>query len=119
MFFRERSDGRTRDDKWTAGILPDIRKDIFRPVAMFVPTDTYMVPDTLKKDVDDFCEIVKEELPNADFFKSAGVRGGHRRTIIEATREYFYVITRNGSLFKYYDNSSYYYDLCLIYYDLC
>ena len=51
--------------------------------------------------VDDFCEVVKEELPNADFFKSAGVRGGHRRTIIEATREYFYVITRNGSLLKY------------------
>lgn len=46
---------------------------------MFVPTDTYMVPDTLKKDVDDFCEIVKEELPNADFFKSAGVRGGAQK----------------------------------------
>ena len=67
------------------------RKDVFRPVAMLAPTGTYMVPDTLKKDVDDFCEVVKEELPNADFFKSAGVRGGHRRTIIEATREYFYV----------------------------
>lgn len=95
------------------------RKDVFRPVAMLAPTGTYMVPDTLKKDVDDFCEVVKEELPNADFFKSAGVRGGHRRTIIEATREYFYVITRNGSLLKYYDNSDYYYDLCFIYYDLC
>lgn len=43
---------------------------------MLAPTGTYMVPDTLKKDVDDFCEVVKEELPNADFFKSAGVRGG-------------------------------------------
>ena len=52
------------------------RKDVFRPVAMLAPTGTYMAPDTLKKDVDDFCEVVKEELPNADFFKSAGVRGG-------------------------------------------
>ena len=44
------------------------RKDVFRPVAMLAPTGTYMVPDTLKKDVDDFCEVVKEELPKADFF---------------------------------------------------
>ena len=40
------------------------------------PDRHLLVPDTLKKDVDDFCEVVKEELSNVDFFKSAGVRGG-------------------------------------------
>lgn len=43
---------------------------------MLAPTGTYMVPDTLKKDVDDFCEVVKEELPNADFSSRQELEGG-------------------------------------------
>lgn len=50
------------------------KKDVFRLAAMLAPADRYDLPQTLKNDVRDFCEAVKSELPNNDFFKSAGLR---------------------------------------------
>lgn len=61
------------------------KKDVFRLVAMLAPADTYEVPDSLKQDVDRFCLAVKEEVPNSDFFKSAGLKKHFRRTVIGTT----------------------------------
>lgn len=49
------------------------RKDVFRLTAMLAPATVYYVPAVLKEDVIEFCNMVKEDLPNADFFKAAGL----------------------------------------------
>lgn len=49
------------------------KKDIFRLAAMLAPVDRYVLPDKLRTDMNDFCDVVSESLPNADFFKSAGI----------------------------------------------
>lgn len=51
------------------------KKDILRLTAMFAPDEKYIIPDALKTDVAAFCVSVKENLPNADFFKSIGLSG--------------------------------------------
>lgn len=40
---------------------------------MLTPASRYDLPDTLKKDVSDFCDAIMHDLPNADFIKSAGL----------------------------------------------
>lgn len=51
------------------------KKDVFRLAAMLAPSERFDdVPQTLKDDISLFCDTVKEELPNQDFFKSAGLR---------------------------------------------
>jgi len=59
------------------------KKDVFRLAAMLAPSDVYALPETLKKDVENFCKTVKEELPNSDFLKSADVRNVTTKQLIE------------------------------------
>ena len=59
------------------------RAYLFRLVAMLAPADTYEVPDSLKQDVDRFCLAVKEEVPNSDFFKSAGLKSISGEQLLE------------------------------------
>lgn len=42
---------------------------------MLTPASRYELPNTLKTDVSDFCDAIMQDLPNADFIKSAGL--GH------------------------------------------
>lgn len=50
------------------------KKDVFRLIAMLAPTDVYAVPDMLRNDIIVFCDAIRDELPNADFFKSVGLK---------------------------------------------
>ena len=49
------------------------KKDVFRLAAMLTPASRYELPNTLKTDVCDFCDAIMQDLPNADFIKSAGL----------------------------------------------
>ncbi len=60
------------------------KKDVFRLAAMLAPSERFVdVPQTLKDDISHFCDTVKEELPNQDFFKSAGLRNITGEQILE------------------------------------
>ena len=60
------------------------KKDVFRLAAMLAPSERFDdVPQTLKDDISLFCDTVKEELPNQDFFKSAGLRNITGEQILE------------------------------------
>lgn len=61
-----------KENRRTANIAKH-KKDVFRLAAMLAPADRFEVPQTLLDDVKRFCEMVKSELPNSDFFKSAGL----------------------------------------------
>lgn len=49
------------------------KKDIFRLAAMLAPADKFVLPQRMETDIREFCKAVKEDLPNADFLKSAGI----------------------------------------------
>lgn len=49
------------------------KKDVFRLAAMLADNDNFDIPKTLKSDIQKFCERIKLDEPNADFFKSAGL----------------------------------------------
>lgn len=48
------------------------KKDVFRLIAMLPGDGTYSTPNRLQKDIEQFCNRIGE-LPNADFFRSAGL----------------------------------------------
>lgn len=50
------------------------KKDVFRLAAMLAPSDRFELPDSLADDIRSFCEKVKQDLPNNDFLKSAGLK---------------------------------------------
>lgn len=63
------------------------KKDVFRLAAMLAPTSKYELPDTLMKDVNDFCDKVMEELPNTDFLKSAGLGNVSSEQIVKQLKK--------------------------------
>ena len=65
------------------------KKDVFRLAAMLSPADIHTVPDTLKKDIAGFCESVNDELPNADFFKSAGLKDVAAEQLLKQLKDNF------------------------------
>ncbi len=65
------------------------KKDVFRLAAMLTPADVYQAPLLLKNDIRRFCEVVMAELPNADFFKAAGLRGVRAEDLIEQLKKSF------------------------------
>lgn len=63
------------------------KNDVFRLAAMLTPTSRFELPDTLKADVDSFCTAIMQELPNADFIKSAGLGNVTSPQIIEQLKK--------------------------------
>ncbi len=50
------------------------KKDVFRLAAMITEEARYELPETLRKDMTDFCEYTRTELPNQDFMKAIGLK---------------------------------------------
>lgn len=71
--FLEMSDRKAKGEQEDSKHIAKHKKDVFRLAAMLAPADRFEVPQTLLDDVKRFCEVVKSELPNSDFFKSAGL----------------------------------------------
>lgn len=59
------------------------KKDVFRLAAMLSPTDRYTLSDSLKKDIQAFCDAASQDVPNTDFLKSAGLSNLKGERIIE------------------------------------
>ena len=63
------------------------KEDVFRLAAMLTPASRYELPDILKTDVCDFCDAIMQDLPNADFIKSAGLGNVTSLQIIEQLKK--------------------------------
>ena len=63
------------------------KKDVFRLAAMLTPASRYVLPETLKTDIDSFCSAIMKEMPNADFIKSAGLGNVTSQQIIEQLKK--------------------------------
>ena len=50
------------------------KKDVFRLAGMLAPSEKYRVPNTLQKDVENFCYAAEQKLPNKNFLISAGLK---------------------------------------------
>lgn len=72
--FLEMTERKARGEQVDSKHIQKHKKDVFRLAAMLAPSDRFVdVPQTLKDDISHFCYVVKEDLPNQDFFKSAGL----------------------------------------------
>ncbi len=47
--------------------------DVFRLAIMLAETDLYEIPDTIKADMQDFVNVIKDELPDKQIFKTMGL----------------------------------------------
>lgn len=65
------------------------KKDVFRLTAMLAPAETYRLPQALREDVAAFVESVRHELPNADFFKAAGLKNISGEQLVEQLKKSF------------------------------
>lgn len=66
--YERRKSGENIDSKQ----LNKHKKDIFRLVTM-IPADTkHKIPDTLKQDIITFADLIKNEIPDSNFFKNIG-----------------------------------------------
>ncbi len=59
------------------------KDDIFRLVTMLSPNERYILPERLKSDIDCFIDLIKEDLPNSDFFKSVGLPNTKGETVFQ------------------------------------
>lgn len=64
------------------------KKDVFRLIAMLPQNARFVLPDKLREDLILFLDTVGE-LPNEDFFKSAGLRGFNATMLLEFMRKVF------------------------------
>ena len=88
--FLEMSDRKAKGEQVDSKHIQKHKKDVFRLAAMLAPSDSFEdVPQTLKDDVSHFCDEVKDELPNQDFFKSAGLRNITGEQMLEQLKTSF------------------------------
>ena len=70
-----------------ASILQSIRKMSFVLQQCLLQQVDMNCPDILKTDVSDFCDAIMQDLPNADFIKSAGLGNVTSLQIIEQLKK--------------------------------
>lgn len=72
--FLEMTGRRNRGEQVDGKHILKHKKDVFRLAAMLAPAETYRLPRSLQDDIAEFIESVRDELPNADFFRAAGLK---------------------------------------------
>ena len=88
--FLEMTERKARGEQVDSKHIQKHKKDVFRLAAMLAPSDKFNdAPQALKDDVSHFCDEVKEELPNQDFFKSAGLRNITAELMLEQLKNSF------------------------------
>lgn len=65
------------------------RNDIFRLGAMLSLDSEFIVPQKLKEDITQFCEIVSADIPDDNLFKSAKIKGVNPKTVLELIEKAF------------------------------
>lgn len=65
------------------------KKDVFRLAAMLSPESRFMLPQHLYEDISRFCASVETELPNGDFFRSAGLPGINAEDLLKILKTTF------------------------------
>ncbi len=66
------------------------KKDVFRLVAMLPQDSHFQLPEKLKNDMGDFYRRIGD-LPNPDFFKSAGLRGLDAQRLLDLFNKSFLI----------------------------
>ena len=91
--FLEMSERKARGEQVDSKHIQKHKKDVFRLAAMLAPSDKFDdAPQALKDDVSHFCDEVMKELPNQDFFKSAGLRNITGEQMLEQLKSSFLLI---------------------------
>lgn len=88
-------DMRERKNKGDQIDKKEIKKhktDIFRLAMLLVPDDSFLLPAGIKKDLEVFCGIVKDELPDNNMFRAMGATNVNAEELLEVIRVNFKLI---------------------------
>ncbi|NOQ76102.1 MAG: hypothetical protein GQ574_29130 [Crocinitomix sp.] len=86
------ADGSTEDKKH----LKKHKADIFRLVAMFARQDEFELPESIKADMQDFINMISEELPDKAIFKSMGMGSIDSNKLFEQLVKSFGLTKKEG-----------------------
>ncbi|MBR6141794.1 MAG: hypothetical protein IKQ37_08565 [Bacteroidaceae bacterium] len=64
------------------------KKDVIRLAAMLPGDSVFEIPGPLQKDISDFCNLVRDNLPNKDFMKSIGLRNMNAEGLIASLKQF-------------------------------
>ena len=64
---------KTQGARIDSKVIAKHKNDVFRLLAMLAPADRFATSATIQEDLRQFIQMVQEDLPNADFMKSAGL----------------------------------------------
>lgn len=63
------------------------KKDVIRLAALIPGDSVFELPEMLKRDMQEFCDSVKNNLPNQDFMKSVGLKNMIAESLIASLRK--------------------------------
>lgn len=72
--YTEMLDRKTEGEQVDSRDIEKHKKDVFRLISMLPQNSRFMLPERVKSDMNDFYQRIGE-LPNTDFFKTAGLKG--------------------------------------------
>ena len=71
--FMDLQNRKNRGDNTDSDKTEKHKKDVIRLTALLSGDSVFKLPESLQKDISDFCGSVQYDLPNIDFMKSAGL----------------------------------------------
>ena len=71
--FMDLQNRKNRGDNIDSDKIEKHKKDVIRLTALLSGDSVFKLPESLQKDISDFCGSVQHDLPNIDFMKSAGL----------------------------------------------
>jgi hypothetical protein len=63
--------------------------DVFRLALLLAPTNTYVIPEGMIKDMLQFVDSIKDELPDKNMFKAMGASGAKADDLLEVIKTNF------------------------------
>jgi len=62
------------------------KSDVFRLALLLAPTNKYVIPEGIKKDMLQFMDSIKDELPDKNMFKAMGATGANADDLLQVIK---------------------------------
>ena len=85
--FMDLQNRKNRGDNIDSDKIEKHKKDVIRLTALLSGDSVFELPESLQKDISDFCGSVQYDLPNIDFMKSAGLGNMNAEDLITSLKQ--------------------------------
>ncbi|MBP7985312.1 MAG: hypothetical protein KAZ28_06705 [Bacteroidaceae bacterium] len=89
--YLEMTERKAHGDQIDSKHIAKHKKDVFRLAAMLGVAESFTVPKQLADDISRFCEETSDDLPNADFIKTAGLGRTTGENLLQQLKKSFLI----------------------------